>query len=69
MDGRDALPGQGETNEHGSYTIFDTTSSNAYWKYYSQVTMNYLNNNMRVYPSMFLWQGDAGSSRLRYPEG
>lgn len=69
VEDRGALPGQGETNDHGSYTIFDTTSSNAYWKYYSQVTMDYLNNNMRVYPSMFLWQGDAGSSRLRYPEG
>lgn len=61
------VSGQGEANDYGSYTIFDTTSTNANWKFYSKSINSFLNNDQKIYPAMLLWQGNtdsAGSSQL-----
>lgn len=51
-----AIPAQEELTDDG-YGLFNTSTTNASWKFYSTVTMDYLHNNLKVYPYLFFWQG------------
>ncbi len=58
------IPENGESDDNDNYGVFSTSSENQSWKYYSQYTMDYVKNTLKVNPTIFLWQGcgdaDAG---------
>lgn len=39
------------------YGIFNTSTTNTSWRYYSTVTMDYIHNSLKLYPYLFFWQG------------
>ena len=60
-----SIPAQEALTEDG-YGLFSTSSTNAVWKFYSTVTMDYLHNNLKVYPYLFFWQGCDDSACALY---
>lgn len=56
-----SIPAQEELTDDG-YGLFRTSTTNAAWRFYSTVTMDYLHNNLKVYPYLFFWQGANDSS-------
>ena len=50
------IPAQGDETDDG-HGLFNTSTTNASWKFYSTVSMDYLHNDLKVYPYLFFWQG------------
>ena len=52
------------------YGIFNTSTTNASWRYYSTVTMDYIHNSLKLYPYLFFWQGAKDdSTEMRVSNG
>lgn len=56
-----SIPAQEEFTDDG-YGLFRTSTTNAAWRFYSTVTMDYLHNDLKMYPYLFFWQGANDSS-------
>lgn len=56
-----SIPAQEELTDDG-YGLFRTSTTNAAWRFYSTVTMDYLHNDLKMYPYLFFWQGANDSS-------
>ena len=51
------VPGQGDYSNDQAIPLFETTSTNQNWRFYSSTTNDYLHNELKIYPALFLWQG------------
>lgn len=51
------IPENGKTDDDGNYGVFSSSSENQSWKYYSQYTLDYVKNTLKVNPTIFMWQG------------
>ena len=47
---------QGEGDDNGSYTTYDT-NTDALWSNYMNYFLAYLNTNLAIYPKIYFWQG------------
>lgn len=55
-----------ESLEDWGYGIFNTSTTNASWRYYSTVTMDYIHNSEKLYPYLFFWQGSGAEHSLMW---
>lgn len=59
---------QGEGDDNGSYTTYDT-NTDALWSNYMNYFLAYLNTNLAIYPKIYFWQGGNSEHCELTPNG